>query len=399
MKSQIVLEKSYLNDIDQSADIEKLSAPNKKYRAWAEVDLAALCYNAKVLKNILPDKCDLMPVLKANAYGHGDVECAKALNKIGIFTFCVAALEEAIRLRKNSIKGDILILGYTDPEECKLIAAYQLTQTVVSLSHALAMNKKGIKIKAHIKIDTGMHRLGLDYNNVDEIENIFNCRNLEINGMFSHLSASSSLSYDDLLFTNMQIKHFFESTDYLKTKGYNTGKLHLQASYGILNYPNLPCDYARAGIALFGVLSSNEKTLIKPDIHPVLSLKARIAETKNITAGEYIGYSRAHTAKSDMKIAAVTIGYADGVPRNLDKDFYVLIRGKKAFLIGLICMDQLIVDITDIPDAQEGDEVTIIGKDGEEEIRCEDLAQKCQTITNEILSRLSSRLDYIFING
>ncbi len=399
MKKQILSEHSYFYDINQATDLEETPSINKKYRAWAEIDLAALCHNAEALKNILPDKCCLMPVLKANAYGHGDIECAKALNSMGIFAFCVATLEEAIRLRKNGVKGDILILGYTDPEECKLIAAYQLTQTVVSLSHALAMNKKGIKIKAHIKIDTGMHRLGIDYDNISEIENIFNCGNLEINSMFSHLSASGSLAYEDLLYTNMQIKRFFETATYLQYKGYNTGKLHLQASYGILNYPNLPCYYARAGIALYGVLSSNEKTLIKPDLHPVLSLKARIAEIKNIAAGEYIGYSRAYTAKSDMKIAAVTIGYADGVPRNLNRDFYILIRGQKAFLAGLICMDQLIVDITNIPDAQEGDEVTIIGKDGDEEIRCEDLAQKCHTISNEILSRLSSRLDYIFING
>ena len=398
MKSQILSEKPYINGINQSAYSERSSALNKKYRAWAEIDLVALCHNAEVLKNILPDKCSIMPVLKANAYGHGDIQCSKTLYNMGISSFCVATLEEAIRLRKNGIAGQILILGYTSPDECKFIAAYQLTQTVVSYSHALALNNKGIKIKSHIKIDTGMHRLGIDYDNISEIENIFNCENLEINGMFSHLSASGSLAYEDLLYTNMQIKRFFETVTFLQDKGYNTGKLHLQASYGILNYPNLPCDYARAGIALYGVLSSNEKTLIKADLHPVLTLKARVAEIKNIAAGEFIGYSRMYPAKRDMKIAAVTIGYADGVPRNLNKDFYVLIRGQKAFLAGLICMDQLIVDITDIPDAQEGDEVTIIGKDGDEEIRCEYLAQRCQTITNEILSRLSSRLDYIFIN-
>ncbi|NMC57616.1 MAG: alanine racemase, partial [Eubacteriaceae bacterium] len=280
MKSQIISEASNIKDISKPPYIEKSSMQNKKYRAWAEIDLGALCHNAITLKNILPDKCGIMPVLKANAYGHGDIECAKALNKMGILDFCVATLEEAIRLRKNGIEGDILILGYTSPDECKFIAAYQLTQTVVSLSHASALNNKGIKIKTHIKIDTGMHRLGFDYNNISEIENIFNCRNLEINGMFSHLGASGSIAYEDLLYTNKQIERFFKIAAYLQIKGYNTGILHLQASYGILNYPNLPCDYARAGIALYGVLSNNEKTLIKPDIHPVLSLKARIAEIK-----------------------------------------------------------------------------------------------------------------------
>lgn len=398
MKNKIISEHSYIDDINQYSHVKDLSEINKRYRAWVEIDLAALCHNAIIIKNILPDKCGIMPVLKANAYCHGDIECAKALNKIGISAFCVATLEEAIHLRKNGIEGDILILGYTSHNESRFIAAYQLTQTVVSLNHALALNK-GIKIKTHIKIDTGMHRLGIDYNNVDEIENIFNCRNLEINGMFSHLSASGSLAYEDLLYTNMQIERFFEITYYLQNKGYNAGKLHIQASYGILNYPNLPCDYARAGIALYGVLSSNEKTLIKADLHPVLTLKSRISEIKNIAAGEQVGYSRAYTAKNDMKIAAVTIGYADGVPRNLDEDFYVLIRGQKAFLIGKICMDQFVVDVTNIPYAKDGDEVIIIGKDRDEQIRCEDLAQKCGTITNEILSRLSSRLNYIFING
>ncbi len=397
MKNKILSKGSCIHDRSEFIDNDKLSAPNKKYRAWVEIDTAALCRNAAALKKYLPDKCDIMPVLKANAYGHGDIECAKALNKIEIRYFCVATLEEAIRLRKNGIEGDILILGYTGPDEYKFISAYQLTQTIVSLNHALALNSKGAKIKTHIKIDTGMHRLGVDYNNIYEIESIFNCKNLKIEGVFSHLSSSDSLAYEDLLYTNMQIKRFFDTLSYLQIKGHDIGNVHIQASCGIINYPNLPCNYARAGIALYGVLSSGAKTLVKADLHPVLSLKARIAEIKNISIGEHIGYSRAYTSKNDIKVAAVTIGYADGVPRNLNKDFYVLIRGKKAFLVGLICMDQLIVDITNIPDAQEGDEVTIIGKDGDEQIKCEDLAQKCGTITNEILSRLSSRLDYIYL--
>lgn len=378
----------------------KIKKPNASTdgRAWVEISLSALKHNARVLQELLPKQCELMAVVKANAYGHGDVMVSKALNSSGIHAFAVATLIEGIHLRKNGIKGEILILGYTNSCDAECLVSYRLTQTVVDYSYAKALNDSGKKVRVHLKIDSGMHRLGVDASSLSEIERIFACSNLVVEGVFSHLCVSDSLTEEDVTCTKLQIDRFFETIAYLKTKGLPTGKLHIQASYGILNYPNLPCDYARAGIALYGVLSCNSKTCSEVDLQPVLSLKARVAMVRQIASGERVGYGRLFTAKVTTKIAIVTIGYSDGIQRNLfNANTYVLLHSQKAPIIGRICMDQLIIDVTDIPETKPDDVVTLIGQDGIEQIRCEDFAEQSGTITNEILSRLGSRLNYIYI--
>jgi serine/alanine racemase len=216
--------------------------------------------------------------------------------------------------------------------------------------------------------------------------------------MMTHLSEADNLTDDGTRFTRGQIRAFFDAADALKAKGYAVGKLHIQESYGILNYPDLPCDYARAGIALYGVLCKNDTTRFSPELRPVLSLKARIAEVKWIGAGEPVSYSRTFIAQSLTKIATVTIGYADGVPRNTaHREEHVLVHGQRAPIIGRICMDLLVIDVTAIEAVSPGDVVTLIGRDGDEAIRCEDVAESCGTITNEILSRLGKRLPRIVI--
>lgn len=371
--------------------------PTSDSRAWVEVDFNALIQNAFALKKCLPKKCELMAVVKADAYGHGDVETAKVLNKAEFHAFAVATLAEGIRLRKNGIKGEILILGYTNPTEVNYITKYQLTQTVLNYDYGRALNKSPKQVKVHIKIDTGMHRLGEDYNSYDNLEHLYEFKNLKIEGIFTHLCTSDSLKDVDIAFSRLQIERFYEAIHYLQAKGYDTGKLHIQSSYGILNYPDLECDYARAGIALYGVFSDRNKTRLTVDLKPVLSLKARVSIIKHIEAYESVSYGRLFTAKHNMKIATVTIGYADGVPRNLfEANAYVLLHSQKAPIIGRICMDQFVIDVTGIKNVKPDDIVTIIGKDGKEQIYCEDFAAQCGTISNEILSRLGSRLGYIF---
>jgi len=376
----------------------KKPTPTIDSRAWVEVDLSAIRHNAKILRELLPKQCELMAVVKANAYGHGDVTVTKELFKSGIHAFAVATLTEGVHLRKHGIKGEILILGYTNPCDATCLVRYRLTQTVVDYAYAKALNTSGKKIKVHLKIDTGMHRLGVDAFNLSEIEYIYECNNLVINGIFSHLSVSDSLNEEDVTYTQLQISRFFDTIAYLKSKGYPTGKLHIQASYGIINYPDLPCDYARAGIALYGVLSSNDKTHSELDLLPAISVRARVAMVKQIASGESVSYGKLFTAKATMKIAIVTIGYADGIQKNLyQANPYVLIHTQRAPIIGRICMDQLIIDVTNIAAVEPNDIVTLIGLDGMEQIRCEDFAEQCGTITNEILSRLGSRLNYKFI--
>ncbi|AEY66220.1 serine racemase VanT catalytic subunit [Clostridium sp. BNL1100] len=370
----------------------------KRSRAWAEIDLERLKHNVNQLKCLLPHECQLMAVVKSNAYGHGDIEISRFLNKAGISAFAVATLAEGIELRSNKIKGEVLILGYTHPHEAPLLVKYNLTQTVVDYQYAELLDSTGLKIKVHIKIDTGMHRLGETNDALSNLDRTYNCKNLIVGGTYTHLSTADSIEPSNILFTKEQIKKFYNTLNYLKSHNRNPSKIHIQSSYGILNYPELDCDYARVGIALYGVMSKeNEKTKVRADLMPVLSLKARIVLTKEIEEGESVGYGRNFIAVKKTKIAVLCIGYADGIPRSLScGKGYVLIKSKKAPIIGNICMDQLTVDISEIPDVQQGDIATLIGDDGNEAITAEQVASMAGTITNELLSRLGSRIERLY---
>jgi len=371
----------------------------RRERAWAEINLTNLRHNVRALGEILPAGCELMAVVKADAYGHGDVEVAASLNQIGVSSFAVATIDEGIRLRTHGIKGDILILGYTLPERAAELVRHHLTQTLIDYDHARQLNAFGKPIPVHIKIDTGMHRLGESCNKTAEIDKILRSPNLEVRGIFTHLCAADSAQTDDIEFTKKQIHKFYALLDQLRQLGHTLPKVHIQSSYGVLNYPELQCDYARIGIALYGALSSpDDRTKLQLDLRPVLALKAKVTLIRTITAGESVGYGRRFTALRDTRVAAISIGYADGLPRNLScEKACVLIRGCRAPIIGRICMDQLTVDITDIPMAERGDIATLIGKDGCEIITAEQAAANAGTIANELLSRLGDRLERIIL--
>ena len=368
-------------------------------RAWAEINLNNLKHNVKALREILPAGCELMAVVKANAYGHGDVEIAANLSQIGISSFAVATIDEGIRLRTHGIKGEILILGYTLPERTAELVRYHLTQAVIDYDHAKQLNAFGKPMAVHIKINTGMNRLGESCNRTAEIDKILRCQNLEVCGIFTHLCVADSAQPDDIEFTTNQIYSFYAVLDQLCQLGHTLPKVHIQSSYGVLNYPELQCDYARIGIALYGALSSpDDKTKLQLDLRPVLALKARVVLIRTITAGESVSYGRQFMAQRDTRVAVISIGYADGLPRNLSYEkAYVLIRGCRAPIIGRICMDQLMVDVTDIPVVKRDDIATLIGKDGSEKITAEQVAANAGTIANELLSRLGTRLERIFI--
>ena len=363
-------------------------------RAWKELNYENLKWNTELLKSLLPDTCTFMAVVKADAYGHGAIPVSSCLNRIGIRAFAVATLEEAIELRRHKIQGEILILGYTPPQNASLLAIHDLTQTTADCAHARALNNSApYPVKVHLKLDTGMHRLGERAEHIDALASLFQLPRLRICGMYSHLSAADSQSIDDVLFTRLQISSFQKTAELLKERGCDPGKLHLQSTYGVLNYPELSMDYARFGIGLYGVLSSPDPQLLKQlPLRPVLSLRARISSVRELKPGESVGYGRNFRTEIPMRIAAVTIGYADGIPRSLSgKELPVLVRGKKTHVIGNICMDQLIIDVSHIPQAQPGDCVTLIGSDGPCTLRAEEAAEKAGTITNELLCRLRLR--------
>jgi len=377
--------------------MDKQIKPSVNGRAWVEIDLTALAQNAVEIRSHLPAGCNIMAVVKSDAYGHGMEQCALRLRREGIKTFAVATVGEGVRLRESGIDADILVLGYTHPTDARFLNDYSLLQAVVDGEHARALDVMGYKLGVHIIIDTGMHRLGIRADNFAEVESVYGCKNLTVEGLETHLAVSDSLSEGDVVFTKAQVDNYFSLVNELKSRGHSVGKLHVQASYGIFNVRELSCDFVRPGIALYGGFMVADELRIRPKLRAVLSLLARIAQVRWIPAGESVSYGRIFTAEKPTKIATCCIGYADGVPRQMSGNGGMcIVNGKKVPIVGKICMDMLMVDVTSVDDVKAGDVATFIGKNGDEEIRCEDFATASGTITNDILCRLGGRLPRIY---
>lgn len=377
-------------------------------RAWIDIRLDHIVHNAGFLKSLLPEKTGIMAVLKADAYGHGAGQTGIALEKHGVSHFAVADLGEALTLRKSGVKGEILILGATPVSEYDLLLRHNLSQSLIGEDYArelarvlsLHTRRSGRKMKIHVKLDTGMGRLGEPWHRRDALRSIYAWDCFSVQGTFSHLSSADGLSEEDRDYTLSQIKRFFDTTAFLKASGVETGPVHLQSSYGILNYPGLPCAFARPGIALYGNLSDKTSSPSRAAfLKPALSLSARVVQVKPMEKDIPVGYGRHFRMPAKGKMAVIAMGYADGLPRSLsDRGGEVLIHGQRAPIAGRICMDYFMADVTHINEVTAGDTATLIGEDGDETIRAEDLAQKCGTITNELFSRLGSRLEKRYSN-
>lgn len=369
----------------------------EKDRAWIEINLENLENNIQEIRKVIPSQTKIMAVVKANAYGHDALIIANKLSAIGITDFAVATLEEGINLRKNNIKGNILILGFTNYADLKYVIEYDLMQTIIDYDYSEKIKELNLaqKLKCHIKINTGMNRIGEKYDDIAKLSQIYENENLNILGTFSHLCVADSNKEEDIAFSKLQIKRFNDCLNLLKSKGYDPGLVHIQSSYGTINYSDLKFDYVRLGILMYGVntfINSYQYTHL--NLKPVLSVKARVTCVKEIAENESVSYGRQYIASQKRKIAAVAIGYADGIPRNLSlKDMPVSINDDYGTIIGRICMDQLLVDITNITNVKVGDVVTLIGQD--KKISAEVMADKADTITNELFCRLGSRLKRI----
>ena len=287
------------------------------------------------------------------------------------------------------------------PERANELRRYDLSQTLVDYDYACRLNAQGVQVKAHIKLDTGMHRLGFwvpvesdTGKEVQKLSRVFAMKNLIINGIYTHLCVADSQNEKDILFTRQQIARFYKVVNRLKKQGIHIPKTHIQSSYGLLNYPELKCSYVRAGIALYGVLSTPDaQTKLHLNLKPVLSLKAQIVLIRKVRQGDSVGYGRDFVADRDSRIAIVSIGYADGLPRILSgRGHNVLINGQQAPIVGRVCMDQLAVDITALSNVSVGMTVTLIGRDGDQEIAAPVVAEQAQSITNELLSRMGARV-------
>lgn len=370
-------------------------------RAWIEVDPKAIVHNVEEVKKLVGNT-KVMGIVKANAYGHGMELCAQALKEAGVDFFGVACMSEAIALRQSGIQEDILILGYTPMEQISDLVPYNLIQTIVSLDYAKKLDayakENDVTIRAHCKVDTGMNRIGIQYQDayqaMDEILAVYSLEHVKVEGIFSHFPVSDDLGQDAKEFTMHQIELFDQVIQNLKEQGVNPGLTHIQNSYGILNYMDLGYDYCRPGLLYMGVTSDDSIDIVsQPNFIPALSLYANVSEVKWVKDGMTVSYGRHFKADKPVKVASITIGYADGLPRIAsNQNLEVLVQGKKCPIIGNICMDQCMVDVTTIENVNEGDVVTIIGATDTERVTVDEISRKASTINNETLSALGARL-------
>lgn len=372
--------------------IIKIKIPKKEknkiddFRTRKYISNEKLLHNLSEVKTILQKETDIMAVVKSNAYGHNANYCSKILEANGVKYFAVATLTEAIELRKSGIKGDILIFAYTPLDRIDEVIYYDLLITVIDYEYAKKLNKLNKKTRVHLKIDTGMHRLGISCYETEKIIDIYKMVNIDVEGIYSHLASSDSLDSISKERSKEQIDKFDSLLCILKSKKIKVGLTHIQSSYGLLNYSYLKYDLARVGIILYGVLSNpNDNVLIKLNLKPVLKLTGRLIQIQEVGLYEYIGYGLSFKTIKPSRIGIVSIGYADGVPRELsDKNFLASYDSQAFPIIGRICMDMLLVDISDIKDIKLDDEIIIINNP-------EDIVKKNNTLTNEVLSRLGNR--------
>lgn len=375
----------------------------KPNRAWAEINLDNLAHNVREIRRITDKKAEIMGVVKADAYGHGTAGIMQTLMDNGVTSFAVAILDEAVQLRKTGIEAPILVLNHTDPARSGEIVSLGITQTVFSHELAEALSaaalKLGCKAKIHIKIDTGMTRIGFmpDENAIKSIMEISRLPGIEIEGIFTHFASADEA---DKSYTYMQFEKFMDVCRRLSREGIDIPVKHVANSAAIIQFPEMHLDMVRPGIILYGMYPSDEVDKSKTDLKPAMALKSQVVLVKTVKAGTCISYGRRFTTKKKSRIATVSIGYADGYTRLLSNRGKVLINGEEAPVVGRICMDQCMVDVTDIDaDIRVGDEVVLFGRQGQMEIKAEDIAETIGTICYEVVCAVGRRVPRVYLKN
>ncbi len=362
----------------------------------AEISLDNLAFNFHSVKEFVGEGVGFMAVVKADAYGHGAIQCATRLEAEGVDWFAVATVEEAIELREARVTKPILVLGGFWPGQEAAILNFDLTPAIFGIDQARsiaeAAGRQGIMAKIHVKIDTGMGRLGVRLEDVAAFAaELSTIENLEIEGLMTHFAVADDLDATD--FTNHQITSFEESVEKFLECGHRPKYIDMANSPGAIVHPLSRAKLVRIGGLLYGLGGDVLPTGVEhPELRPVMSIKSKIAQLKTIKAGQSIGYGRTWVAPKDTIVATVPIGYHDGLPRLLSNKGYFLLKGVRAPVIGRVSMDWTTIDVTDIPNAAIGDDVTIIGGSGNEAIRAEGLAAIAQTISYEITCGISQRI-------
>lgn len=374
--------------------------PSKCDRAWVEIDTAALTHNVQQLKRLLSPQTELMAVVKADAYGHGACTVAQTACQAGASWLGVATIPEGIQLREAGIKAPILILGATNtPEQILSVAQWKLQPTLCTPQQALifseTLSSTGQSCRVHVKLDTGMSRLGTNWQQAAEfVQMVQRLPHLQVASIYSHLATADSLNYTNM---KQQQQRFEEALAAIKPLELRSHKLHLANSAATLTNPSLHYDMVRVGLAIYGLYPADHlKQVI--DLQPVMQVKARVTQVKTIQPGTGVSYGHQFITSREMRLAVVGIGYADGVPRNLSNKMQVLIRGQAVPQVGAITMDQLMLDVSAIPDLQVGEVVTLLGQQGGIEIRADDWAAILGTISWEILCSFKHRLPRVTVS-
>ena len=358
-------------------------------RVYAKIDLDAIAYNMEQMKQNIRPETKVMAVIKADGYGHGAVQIAEMMERWNyIWGFAVATLDEAVVLRTEGIQKPILVLGCVFPDQYMEMLKHEIRMNIYTEEMAESISRmaarEGKTAYMHIKLDTGMSRLGFGINeqSAETIKRISKMPNVNMEGIFTHFTKADE---KDKSFTKKQIQEFVWMTERLKEKNVRFTYEHCSNSAGIIDVPEANFDIVRAGISTYGLYPSEEVDKTNVKLKPALALKSHVAFVKEIERGTPVSYGGTFVTKEKMKIATIPVGYADGYPRSLSNKGYVLIRGKKAPILGRVCMDQFMVDVTQIEGVSFGDKVTMIGKDGNE------------ILPVEVLSELSGRFNYEFV--
>jgi alanine racemase len=361
----------------------------EQYRCWAEIDRAALRHNAGVVRQRI-GKAEMLAVVKANAYGHGLLGVAEALAKEVQF-YGVANLEEALALRNAGLPHPIIILGPALPDERAIIVERELIPTISSIEEAESFDRIG-SVAINFKVDTGMGRMGVpEAESVAAFKKVSALGNVRVHSVSTHMPVSN----EDSDYTRDQLVRFRKVVEQFRREGPGDFKAHVLQSAGTLAFNETPHEIVRAGVMLYGISPLPEcQKLLKP----VLTWKTRIGIIRDMPAGHGISYGRTLVTPREMRVATLSAGYADGYPRHLsNRDAAMLVRGKRCPLLGRVTMDLTMIDVSHVPDAMVGDEVVLMGRQGDEEISCEELVERAGTITWKIITRIGSRVRRVYV--
>jgi alanine racemase len=359
---------------------------------WTEINLEAISHNLHQIKNrVEPNGARILAVVKDNAYGHGAVEVARTAAKAPVHMLGVATVEEAVELRRAGIDLPILVLCCILPEQAEEIVRHDVTQTVCDLNICESLSKEadhlGKQVKVHVKIDTGMGRIGVQYNRaVQFIERVAQFRRITVEGIFTHFASAET----DAAFTNLQLERFNSVISHLDKIGIHIPLRHAANSAAVLGIPASYFNMVRPGLMIYGLYPAGSPREIK--LKPALSLKTRVVYLKEVPAGWSISYGRTHITDKPTVVATLAIGYGHGYNRKLSNSGEVLIRGMRTPIIGAVCMDQCLCDVSHIPGVSIGDEAILIGRQGNEEITVDEVARKAGTISYDILCGINARV-------